>query len=364
MDNKIYRILVINPGSTSTKVAVYENATELFREEIVHDQAELLKFEQITDQLEMRVQTVRDALARHDFDSTTLDGVVGRGGMIPNLGMGGYAVNQSMRDVITGGTLISHASNLGALMAWKMAEPTGIPAIIYDAVSADSLSDVARVTGMPEIRRESFCHVLNSRAMSRKYAESQGRRYEDMKLLVAHLGGGISISAHQGGEIIDVISDDGGPFSPERAGSLNILYIIDMCFSGKYTKQEVIRKQRGMGGLKALVGTSDVREVEKMIDEGDDWARLCYEAEAYQISKGIGNLAPALCCDVDAVILTGGVAYSERMTGLIKKYVGSLAPVVVMPGENEMLSLALGMLRILKGEEEAKEYVAAERVNA
>lgn len=353
---KKYRILVINPGSTSTKVAVYENDAELFREEIDHDQASLLACPTMLDQLPLRIQAVRQALEGHHLDWSALSGVVGRGGMIPGLGVGGYTVNEKLRQVIRSGKLISHASNLGALLAWEIAEPLGIPSIIYDAVSADSLMEVARITGVPEVRRESFCHVLNSRAMARCYAESQGRTYESMRLLVAHLGGGISVSAHRDGRIIDVISDDGGPFSPERAGSIPLLSIIDMCYSGKYTKEEIIRKQRGNGGLKALLGTSDCREIERRIAQGDAYAKLCYEAQAYQVAKGIGNLAPALECRMDAIILTGGVAWSEMLTGWIRNYVQALAPVVLMPGENEMLSLALGMLRILRGQETAAEY--------
>lgn len=356
ISEKIYHILVINPGSTSTKVAVYENDTELFREEVSHDQASLLACPTMLDQLPMRIQAVKQAMEHHHFDLSVLSGVVGRGGMIPGLGVGGYTVNEKLRQVIRSGKLISHASNLGALMAWEIAEPLGISSIIYDAVSADSLPEVARITGIPEVKRASFCHVLNSRAMARRYAESQGKTYESMRLLVAHLGGGISVSAHWDGKIVDVISDDGGPFSPERAGSIPLLSIIDMCFSGTYTKEEIIRKQRGNGGLKALLGTSDCREIERRIEQGDAYAKLCYEAQAYQVAKGIGNLAPALECRMDAIILTGGAAYSEMLTGWIINYVKALAPVVVIPGENEMLSLALGMYRILKGEETAADY--------
>lgn len=355
-DMNNYDILVINPGSTSTKVAVYENENELFRENIEHDQAELLACPTMLDQLPLRLRAVQQTLEAHGFDPGLLSGVVGRGGMIPGLSVGGYAVNEKMRQVIQSGKLISHASNLGALLAWEMAAPLGLPSIIYDAVSADNLLPVARITGIPEVTRDSFCHVLNSRAMARRYAESQGKTYESMRLLVAHLGGGISISAHKDGKIIDVISDDGGPFSPERAGSIPLLSIIDMCFSGQYTKAEILRKQRGNGGLKALLGTSDCREIEERIAQGDDYAKLCYEAQAYQVAKGIGNLAPALECRMDAILLTGGVAYSELLTGWIRDYVQALAPVVVLPGENEMLSLALGMLRILKGEEQVQEY--------
>lgn len=355
-EQETYRILVLNPGSTSTKVALYANETEAFREEIVHSQEELLECPTMISQLPMRMKAVRQVLQKRHLDLKALSGVVGRGGMIPGLGMGGYWVNDSLRRVIESGKLISHASNLGALMAWEIASPLGIPSMIYDAVSADSMMPVARITGMPEIRRESFCHVLNSRAMGRRYAESQGKQYEEMRLLVAHLGGGISISAHLGGAIVDVITDDGGPFSPERAGSIPILYIIDMCFSGMYTKDEIIRKQRGGGGLKALLGTSDCREIEQRIEQGDEYAKLCYQAEAYQVAKGIGNLAPALDCRIDAILLTGGAAHSEMLTGMIASYVKALAPVVVLPGENEMRSLALGMLRVLRGEEAASEY--------
>ena len=348
-------MLVINPGSTSTKVAVYAGETELFREEIHHAQEEL-GCNVLAGQLDMREAAVRGALARHGYDTARLAGVVGRGGMIPGLRVGGYRVNEAMCAVIRSGRLIAHASNLGALLADAVAAPLGIPAVIYDAVSADNLLDIARITGMPEIHRQSFCHVLNSRAMGREYAKSLGKKYEELRLLVAHLGGGISISAHLGGKIIDVISDDGGPFSPERAGSLPILYVIDLCFDKGYTKEEVLCKQRGNGGLKALLGTSDCREIERRIAAGDEYAALCYRAQAYQIAKGIGNLAPALACRMDAILLTGGLAHSRLLTGMVKEYIAPLAPVVVLPGENEMRALALGLMRILLGEEQAQEY--------
>jgi butyrate kinase len=353
---KTMNMLVINPGSTSTKVAVYENENELFRQEIIHDHDALNAAGDVLSQLDMRDQAVRQALQDHDYDLSRLDGVVGRGGMLPGLKMGAYAVNDKMCRVIQSGRLISHASNLGALMADRIAGPLGIPAIIYDAVSADTMMDVARITGFPEVRRVSFCHVLNSRAVGRKYAESLGKKYEDMRLLVAHLGGGMSISAHDHGQIVDVISDDGGPFCPERAGSIPTLAVIDMCYSGKYTKEDMLRKHRGNGGLKALTGTSDCREIERRIGQGDETAKEAYEAFAYQIAKGIGNLAPALKCRQDAIILTGGVAYSQMLTQWITEYVEALAPVVVIPGENEMQALALGLLRVLDGQEKAAEY--------
>jgi butyrate kinase len=355
----VYKILVINPGSTSTKVAVYENESALFTENIIHEEGILSAFNELPEQLEMRIATVQNALKNHHIELQTLSGVVGRGGMIPNLKTGGYYVNQRLKDVINSGRLIQHASNLGALIADSMAAPLGIPAIIYDAVSAGDLPELAKITGIPEIRRECFCHVLNSRAMGRKYAESCGKKYEQLKLLVAHLGGGISISAHDKGRIVDVITDDGGPFSPERAGSVPLLYIIDMCFSGRFTKAEIIKKQRGGGGLKALLGTADCKTIERMIDSGDQRAALIYDAQAYQIAKGIGNLAPALNCQMDAIILTGGIAHSQLLTDKVISYVKPLAPTVVMPGEVEMEALALGMLRILREEEQAREYSPA-----
>ena len=350
------RILVINPGSTSTKIAVYENEQALFSENIVHADEELSACATLFDQLPMRNAAVRRALEAHAVDPDTLSGVVGRGGMIPGLHTGAYAVNGVMKDVITSGKLITHASNLGALMADAAAAPLKIPAIIYDAVSSDDMQDIAKITGFPEVKRESFCHVLNTRAVGRRYAEENGKSYEDLSLIVAHLGGGISISAHRGGKIIDVISDDGGPFSPERAGSTNILYIIDMCFSGQYTKKEIVRKQRGNGGLKAWLGTADCREIERRIAAGDELAAKVYDAQAYQIAKGIGNLAPVLNCRLDAIILTGGIAHSAMLTEKIAGYVQAMAPVVVMPGEFEMEALALGMLRVLRGEEPMQTY--------
>lgn len=351
-----YLILVINPGSTSTKIAVYKNQEELFKENIEHPQDLLASFVAVNDQLEMRTKAVEEILQQRGIHKADFSAVVGRGGLIPGLKTGGYLVNEAMKNRIINGPIIPHASNLGALIAHAIALPLGIPAYIYDAVSADDLLDVAKITGFPEIIRESFCHVLNTRATARKYAESQGKRYDQMNFIIAHLGGGISISAHCKGRIVDVITDDAGPFSPERAGSVPILYIIDMCYSGQYTKEELVRKQRGKGGLRALLGNSDCRSIEKMIEVGDEKAKLVYEAQVYQIAKGIGELSPTLNESIDAIILTGGVANSKILTGMITKRVSFIAPVIVMPGENEMEALAFGSLRIVKGEETARNY--------
>ena len=351
-----YEILAINPGSTSTKIAVYEDKNEKFSVNIDHPAKELDVFEGINDQFPFRKEAILQVLKENHYSVERLAAVVGRGGQLPPVKSGGYLVNQTMKRRIIEGPIVSHASNLGALLADAIAVPLGIPAYIYDAVSSDELKPVARVIGIPEIKRQSFCHVLNSKAMCRKAAEAQGKRYEEMNFIVAHLGGGISVSAHEKGKIVDVITDDGGPFSPERSGSIPLIYIVDMCYSGLYNKREIMKKLRGMGGLKALLGTPDCREIEKMIDGGDENAKLIYEAQAYQIAKGIGELAPVFESMPDAVILTGGVAYSQRLTAMIQKRVEFIAPVIILPGENELESLAYGALRILQGEEKAHVY--------
>jgi butyrate kinase len=345
-----YKLLVINPGSTSTKIAVYDGETQSHLKNIDHSGDDLSKFEDILDQQDYRAQIIRDAVAEWNVNLKELSAVVGRGNMLPRMKGGGYLVEKNMVAAIKAGKASPHASNLGSLIAYSIAEPLGIPAYIYDAVTADEFTEVARVTGMPGIMRESMCHVLNVKAVSRKVAAERGTRYEDLKLVVAHMGGGITISAHQGGKIVDAIRDDAGPFSPERAGSIPLLYVIDMCYSGKYTKKEMIKFIRGAGGMKATLGTADCREIEKMIEAGNGEARLLYDAQAYQIAKGIGEMAPVLCGDVDYIILTGGMVYSEMMTKMVTDRVKFIAPVIAVPGENEMESLALGAIRLLDGE--------------
>ena len=360
------RVLVINPGSTTTKIAVYEDQKQVFFEDISHSDRELLACgPALQDQLPLRRQVVEDCMARHGISPESLDGVVGRGGMIPELYTGAYLVNDAMLDAIVNDPAVTaHASNLGAFLADAIAKPLGIPAIIYDAVASDDMPEIAKVTWFAEVRRTSFCHVLNMKAVARKYAERVGKRYEDLSLIIAHLGGGISISAHRGGKIIDSVCDDGGPFSPERAGSINLFYLVDLCYSGKFTKKEMQKKLRGGGGLKALLGTSDCREVERRIAEGDERAKLVYEAMAYQVAKGIGILIPVVDCKPDAIILTGGAAYSEMLTGMIVSYIKALAPVEIVPGQYEMEALALGLLRVLNHEESAHEYSKEERHRA
>lgn len=346
-----YNILAINPGSTSTKTALYQDEKLIFLNHTEHSEEDLSGFADILDQLDFRLEVIYSTLKKNAVSLQTLSAVVGRGGLLPPVNAGGYLVSESLKKVILSGNLSPHASNLGALLASRIADPLNIPSYIYDSVSSHEFKEIATITGIPEYLRHSQCHVLNSKAMGRKVAEKYGKRYEDLNLIVAHLGGGISISVHEKGRIVDAIGDDAGPFSPERTGGLPLLYIIELCYSGQYTKKEMIRKIRGMGGIKAHLGTHDCRLVEKMIAAGNEKAKLIYEAEAYQISKGIGELAPVLKGKIDYIILTGGIAFSKMMTGMIREQVSFIAPVEIMPGEMEMEALALGALRILRGEE-------------
>ena len=351
-----FDILVLNPGSTSTKAAIYQDEKPLMIKNTVHTNQDLAPYTTLNGQLDFRVSMVRSWLAQEDYDLSQLSAVVGRGGIIPNIVSGGYLVDEALANYLLHHTVFDHASNLGGLMAREFALPLNVPAYIYDAVTSDELLPEARVTGFKEVTRTSFCHVLNARATGHKYAQAMGRRYQDMNLVVAHLGGGISISAHNRGRIIDSISDDAGPFSPDRGGSLNMLYVLDMCYSGKYTKAEMLKKTRGEGGMSALLGTHDCQEVERRIAQGDEWAALVYQAQALQIAKGVGTMLACFRELIDAVILTGGLANSKMLTGMVVDYLHNLCRVVVLPGENEMEALALGALRLLRGDESVHEF--------
>ncbi len=350
-----YKILVINPGSTSTKIAYFEGGRELYGKSVNHSSEELEPFADILDQEEFRAEVIEKCIDEWGIKREELSAVVGRGGLLPDMKAGGYIVNDAMVKTIRDGKASPHASNLGALLAKDIAAPLGIPAYIYDSVTSDEFEEIAKITGMPNVRRQSMCHVLNMKAVAREVAQKYNTEYEKLNLIVAHLGGGISISIHTGGKIIDAIRDDAGPFSPERAGSVPLMYMIDMCYSGIYNRKEMIRNVRGMGGMKAYLGTPDCREIEAMINSGDEKAKLLYEAQAYQIAKGIGEMAPVLNGKLDYIILTGGMAYSKMMTDMIKERVEFIAPVEIVAGEREMEALALGAVRILDGEP-AREY--------
>jgi butyrate kinase len=352
-----YKQLIINPGSTSTKLALYNGAEKIVQENMEHDAAQMQKFERIADQIPFRMEIIRDFMARNSIQDEDLSAVMGRGGLVFGLKTGGYLVNADLCEALVNDELSQpHASNLGGLLAWELARPLGIPAYIYDAVTGGELTEVAKITGIRDIERRSFCHVLNSRAMAIRYAQENGLDYNKLNLIVAHLGGGISASVHCQGKIIDSLGDDDGQFSPERSGSVPSLELIRLCFSGNYTRADMVRKVRGEGGVFAHLGTSDCRIIEKMIQDGDRHADLVFQAQAYQIAKGIGLLSIVLKGKCDAIILTGGVAHSKLLTDRVKEYVGFIAPVAVLPGENEMEALAYGGLRLLSGEETARQY--------
>ncbi len=351
-----YKILAINPGSTSTKISLYENEYEIFTKKFEHPLEIIEKYDSVEEQLKMRKQLVIEFLKEKGVDIKKLSAVVARGGMLPPVKSGAYIINDLMIDRVLNRPVMEHASNYAAPIAYDIAKEAGVESYIYDCVVTDELTDIARISGMPELPRTSTSHVLNTRAMAIKAAGERGKKYDDMNIIVAHLGGGISINLHVGGKIVDLVSDDEGPFSPERAGRVPCRELINLCYSGKYDKKTMQRKLRGNGGLKAYLNTIDAREVENMISDGNEKAKLVYEAMAYQVAKGIGELSTVAEGNVDLIILTGGIAYSKLLTDLIVKRVGFIASVEILAVENELEALALGALRVLNGEERAKEY--------
>jgi len=349
-----FKILAINPGSTSTKIAIYEDTNEIYKKNIEHPSEEIAKYNKITDQYEMRYKQIMDFLKENNFDVKDLAAVVGRGGPLPPVHSGAYKVNDDMVDRLKNRPMIEHASNLGAIIAKEIADSIGVDAYIYDSISVDELDDIARLSGIADIERQSLTHCLNMRAAAIKTAQSMGKKHKDCNFVVAHLGGGISLGAQRKGKVVDMVSDVEGPFSPERAGVLPTDKLVELCYSNE--KAVVKKKLRGNGGLVSYLNTNSALDVEDRINNGDEHAKLVYEAMAYQVAKAIGQLSVVLEGDIDKIILTGGIAYSKMLTDWIVKRVAFIAPVEILPGENELESLALGTLRVLKGEEEAYEY--------
>jgi butyrate kinase len=354
-----WRILVVNPGSTSTKVAVFENEKPAHSETVSHPHEEIAAFPSIPDQYEYRLAAVMSFLARHDVALDSLDAVVGRGGILRPLSSGTYGISEPMlKELSRPDKERDHVSNLAAPIARKVADAAGVPAFVVDPVCVDEFEPLARVSGLPEVERRSLSHALSLKSAGRKVAEELGRRYEELDLVIVHMGGGISVSAHRHGRMVDVNQalDGTGPFSPERVGGLPIGDVMRLAFSGRYTYEELFRRFTRQGGLLAHLGTNDAREVEQRIQQGDERARLIYEAMAYQIAKEIGLMATVLFGRVDAIVLTGNLAYSTMLVSWIRERVDWIAPVRVYPGQDEMLALAQGALRVLRGEEKAKEY--------
>ena len=352
------RILVINPGSTSTKIAVFEGEAPVLEREIFHSKEELARFRRIADQYAFRRDMVLQALAEAGIVLQDLQAVVGRGGMLRPVASGTYQVNARMLEDSWKLQEREHPANLGAVIAQEIASSVGIPALVVDPVSVDEFEPLARVAGLPGIERRSLSHALNLKAAARKAANALNRPYEEINLVVAHMGGGISVSAHRHGAMIDVNQalDGTGPFSPERAGGLPVGDVMRMSYSGRYSYEELFTLVTRRGGLFAHLGTNDAIEVERRIRGGDTHARLIYEAMAYQIAKEIGLMSTVVKGDVQAIVLTGGLAYSDMLVSWIKERVEWIAPVLVFPGQEEMLAMVQGALRVLRGEEQVKEY--------
>jgi butyrate kinase len=352
------KILVINPGSTSTKIAVYDMDKELFSKSIEHSKEELAPFKKISDQLEFRKETILKALKEAGFDLSEFACISARGGNIHPVPSGTYIVNEKMVQDMLSLKYGAHPSNLGAPIAYELARQYNIPAFIVDPVVVDEMEMVNKITGLKGILRQAKDHPLNQKAVSREVAKSLGKKYEECNFVVAHLGGGISVAAHRKGRIIDVNNalNGDGPFSPERAGDLPNVSVVEMCFSGNYTKEEILKMLAGNGGFVSHLGTNSLKEVLSRIEQGDEYAKLVYDAMVLQISKWIGIMAVVLKGEVDGVILTGGMAKSEKLVNDIKEYVKFIAPVYTVAGEFEMKALMEGALRVLRGEEEAKTY--------
>ena len=356
--DKAYKILVVNPGSTSTKIAVYTNEEEVFTKVISHSAEQIKKFNRIYDQYDFRKGIILDALKEEGILLESLNAVVGRGGNMKPVTGGTYEVNEQMLEDLKLGVMGQHASNLGGIIVNEIAKQLGLTAYVVDPVIVDEMDDIARISGMPEIERKAKDHPLNQKAAARRAAAEMGGEYNQFNFLVAHLGGGTSLGIHKQGRIIDVnnVLDGDGPFSPERSGGLPVGSLVDMCFSGRYTKDEIMKKIVGNGGLTAYLGTNDGREVQRRIKSGDEYAKLIYQAMAYQISKEIGAGATVLNGEVAAIILTGGMANDEEFIDWIKERVRFIAPIKVYPGEFEMIALAQGGLRVLQGQEKVRIY--------
>jgi butyrate kinase len=352
------KILAINPGSTSTKLGIFVDGREVLTENLSHSAAELAGFAAISDQLPYRLAKIREFLKNNGLSVRDLAAVVARGGLLKPILGGTYAVNAAMLDDLGNARYGAHAANLGAILADRLAAETSIPAYIVDPPVVDELDDVARVTGLPEIRRRSIFHALNQKAIAKRFAHSINRKYDDLNLIVAHLGGGISVGCHRRGRVVDVNNalDGEGPFSPERAGTVQAAQFCDLVRERQLGKGEIAKMLAGKGGLVALLGTNDAREVEKRIKAGDKEAEIVYGAMIYQIARYIAAAAVPVCGKVDHIVVTGGIAYSEYLTARLKEYVAFFAPVTVVPGENELQALADGALRVLIGEEQAQEY--------
>lgn len=355
------RSLIINPGSTSTKLGIFEDETLIMDETLRHSTEEIAQYKSVIDQMDFRKDIILHFLSEKQIDVKSFDVIVGRGGLLKPIPGGTYEVTDAMVADLKRGVQGEHASNLGGLLARQIADSIGVKSYIVDPVVVDELCDEARLSGLPELPRTSIFHPLNHKAVARRFAKENGKKYEDLRLIVVHLGGGVSVGAHEYGKVIDVFNalDGDGAFSPERAGGLPSGALMRLCFSGKYTQDQVKKMITGNGGFNAYLGTNDAREVVARVKDGDKDAKLVLDAFIFQLSKNIGAQAAVLKGKVDQIIITGGIAYNKGITDAITERVGFIAPVTVYPGEDELLALAQGALRVMNGEEQAKDYEAA-----
>jgi len=351
-------ILAVNPGSTSTKISIFKGEKEQFTQNIAHKIEELSRFNKASDQDLYRMEIIIRVLREEGIPLNELKAVVGRGGLLRPIEGGTYAVNEQMVADLKRGILGDHPSNCGGLIAYAISKALGCLACIVDPVVVDELEDVARISGMPLIQRKSIFHALNQKAVARQIADRLNKSYSDINVIIAHMGGGITVGAHYKGRVIDVNNglDGDGPFSPERSGSVPVGDLVKAAFSGEYTLTDMKKLIKGHGGMVAYLGTHDLKAVEERIASGDKQALLIYKAMAYQVAKEIGSAAVVLKGKVDGIGLTGGIAHSKDFIEMIKERVDFIAPVYIYPGEQEMRALALGALRVLRGEEKIKEY--------
>ena len=353
-----YRILVINPGSTSTKIGVFDNEISILEKTIRHDSEMINSFANIIDQYEFRKNTILETLDNEGINISKLSAVCGRGGLLRPIEGGTYAVNETMLNDLRTGFAGQHASNLGGIIAYEIASGLNIPSFIVDPVVVDELDPIARISGFSLIERVSIFHALNQKAVARRVANELGKKYTELNLIVTHMGGGITVGVHKQGKVIDVNNGlhGDGPFSPERAGTVPVGDLVALCYSGQYYRDEIMKKLVGQGGLVGYLGTNDAVEVERRIEAGDEQAALVYEAMAYQVAKEIGAASAVLAGKVDAIVLTGGLAYGKGFVKSITDRINWIADTIVHPGENELQALAEGALRVLRGEENVKEY--------
>ncbi len=354
----MYRILIINPGSTSTKIGVYEDENQVLEETIRHSTEELTPYGLIVEQKDFRKEMVLRALTEKNMDLKTIDVVVGRGGLLKPIPGGTYAVSDELLEDLKIGRQGQHASNLGGILAREIADSIGVPAYIVDPVVVDEMEPVARYSGVPQIPRRSVFHALNQKAVAKRYAKENAVSYESLNLIVVHMGGGVSVGAHKNGRVVDVNNalDGEGAFSPERAGGVPSGDLVKLCFSGQFNQKQVMKMLVGNGGFNAYAGTNDMRDLVKLANEGNSDAANLIDAFLYQVAKDIGAAATVLKGKVDQIILTGGIAYNKIVADVLMERAGWIAPITVYPGEDELLALAQGAIRVMNGEEKVMEY--------